>query len=103
MTANARRVGSTGLFAALAAVAILRTGHAAAPAAIDLAVPERTSAYPSIVSQGQVVAVSWAASADTATDIYSAISRDSGKTFVKPVRVNDATNRANVSGEQPPR
>jgi hypothetical protein len=102
MIENARR-RATWVCAALAALAILRTGHAASPASTELAVPERTNAYPSIAAQGPIVAVSWAASADTATDIYTAVSRNGGLTFSKPVRVNDAAVRADVSGEQPPR
>jgi hypothetical protein len=103
MIANTRRTFSTGLCAALAALAILRTGDAAAPASIDLAVPERANAYPSVAAQGPLVALSWAASTEAATDIYTAVSRDGGLRFAKPVRVNGAAGRASVSGEQPPR
>jgi hypothetical protein len=104
MIAITRRTIPTGLCAAFAVLTILRTGDAAAPASIDLAVPERTNAYPSVAAQGQLVALSWAASAAGATtDIYTAVSRDGGLTFAKPVRVNDAAGRASVSGEQPPR
>jgi hypothetical protein len=99
---NTRRA-VTSLCAILAAIGMLRTGHAAAPASIELAVPGTANAYPSVAASGQIVAVSWAASPDTATDVYTAVSRDGGRTFAKPVRVNDATSRANVSGEQPPR
>ena len=50
------------------------------------------------------VAVAWGASlASGATDIVLATSRDGGRTFGAPVRVNDKDGDARVNGEQPPR
>src|SRR5687768_4657651 len=70
----------------------------------DLAVQDRTNAHPSIAAIGRFVAITWgAAPKDGATDIYTATSRDAGRTFESPTRVNDARTQANLSGEQPPR
>jgi hypothetical protein len=49
-------------------------------------------------------AIVWAASTSAGdADVYGAISRDGGRTFGPPVRVNDEEGDARVSGEQPPR
>src|SRR5579862_5707268 len=63
----------------------------------------RTNATPSIAARGNRVAVAWAATKNGSTDIYAAMSADGGRTFARPVRVNDVAGAANVSGEQPPR
>ena len=63
----------------------------------------RANAEPSIAARGDVVAVVWAATKNGATDVFSAVSADSGRTFAAPVRVNDTPGEANVSGEQAPR
>jgi hypothetical protein len=69
-----------------------------------LAVPGRSNATPSIVADGNFVAVTWGASLPSgATDIFLATSGDGGKTFGAPVRVNDKDGDARVNGEQPPR
>jgi len=73
-------------------------------AVVTLAVPGRTSANVSIAADGARVAVVWAASLDKGgTDIYIATSRDGGRTFRTPLRVNDTPGEARVGGEQPPR
>jgi hypothetical protein len=90
------------LCAAIAAM-LLSAGRAAAPQTIELAVAGHANAFPSVAAQGPLVAVAWGASANDATDIYTAVSHDHGATFSKPVRVNDTASRANLSGEQPPR
>ena len=76
-----------------------------ADASIDVVVAGRSNAYPSIAAIGQFVAITWGATAKGgATDIYSAISRDGGRTFGRPTQVNDrADSPASLSGEQPPR
>lgn len=76
-----------------------------APAsATVLAVPGRANATPSIASLGDTVVIAWsAATQEGATDVYVATSRDAGRTFGAPVRVNDVGGDARVSGEQPPR
>jgi hypothetical protein len=71
---------------------------------MELIVPGRSNAYPSIAGTGRFVVIAWGATTtDGATDIYTAVSRDAGRTFGVPVPVNDAGGRANLSGEQPPR
>jgi len=72
--------------------------------ATTLAVPGRTNATPSIAADGAFVAIRWSASLpDGATDIFLAVSRDGGRTFGSPVRVNDQDGDARLNGEQPPR
>src|SRR5215475_2745973 len=69
-----------------------------------LAVADRTNSNVSLAANGTVVAAVWAASQPSgSTDIYSAVSRDSGMTFGQPVRVNARPGDARVNGEQPPR
>ncbi|HEV3139906.1 MAG TPA: hypothetical protein VGY57_05300, partial [Vicinamibacterales bacterium] len=63
----------------------------------------RTNANVSIDARRDLVAVTWAATKAGVTDIFTAVSRDGGRTFGRPARVNDAAGAANVSGEQPPR
>ena len=70
----------------------------------DLRVPGRGNATPSIAAEGDFVAVAWGASeASGGTDVFAATSRDGGRTFTPPVRVNDVNGDARVNGEQPPR
>ncbi len=53
---------------------------------------------------GQFVAVTWsAATSSGVTDIYATTSRDGGRTFAAPMRVNRTPGDASVGGEQPPR
>ena len=62
------------------------------------------NANASIAASGSFVGIAWAArTSDGATDIYAATSRDAGRSFGAPVRVNQVAGAANVSGEQPPR
>ena len=70
----------------------------------QLGMEGRSSANPSAAAAGAFVALAWAASVkDGPTDVYVAVSRNSGRTFGAPVRVNDIAGDARVSGEQPPR
>lgn len=72
--------------------------------ATTLSVPGRANATPSIAADGDVVAIAWGASvASGLTDVYLAVSRDAGRTFGPPVRVNDVNGDARLNGEQPPR
>jgi hypothetical protein len=71
---------------------------------MQLAVPGRSNATPSIASDGAVLAIAWGASTPAgATDVYAAVSGDGGRTFGAPVRVNDVDGDARLNGEQPPR
>lgn len=69
-----------------------------------IAVPQRANADVSIAADGPVVAIVWSAAGSSgSTDIFSAVSADSGRTFSAPIRVNDVAGDAKVNGEQPPR
>jgi hypothetical protein len=70
---------------------------------IHLAIPGATNAGAGIAASGDRVAVSWAATAGDATNVYASVSADGGRTFTAPVRVNDVDGDARMSGEQPPR
>ena len=71
---------------------------------VTIGVPGRINANASVASSGFVVAVAWTARTEEGlTDVYSVVSRDGGRTFSAPVRVNKVAGDASVSGEQPPR
>ena len=89
------------LGAALVAVAV--SGRAATGSA-DIAITDRANAYVSIAATGDFTVVVWGASTKAGvTDVYAASSRDGGRTFGVPTRVNHVAGDANFSGEQPPR
>ena len=75
---------------------------------VTLAVTGRANATPSIAAIGDVVAVAWGATtpgssgSGGATDVYVALSRDGGRVFGPPLRVNDVDGDASLGGEQPP-
>ena len=72
--------------------------------AIEIGVAGRANANASIASSGSFVGVAWAArTKDGITDVYVATSRDDGRAFGPPVRVNQVPGDASASGEQPPR
>jgi hypothetical protein len=56
-----------------------------------------------IAASGDHVVVTWAATTGTRTNIYAAVSRDGGRSFGAPARVNSRDGDARLSGEQPPR
>jgi hypothetical protein len=71
---------------------------------VDIGVAGRANANASIAASGSFVGVAWAArTTDGVTDVYAATSRDGGRTFSAPVRVNEVPGEVSVSGEQPPR
>ncbi len=87
--------------AVLSCVAAFATGNAIS---VDVGIPGRANAYPSLADAGPLVAVAWGAStSDGTTDIYTALSRDGGHSFAEPVRVSDGAGTARLAGEQPPR
>jgi hypothetical protein len=99
MTANLRTHPGLALLAVVAALSVN-----AGTAPTQVAVPERANANPSIAADGQLAVVTWsAATAAGAADIFSGTSRDGGRTFGAPVRVNRVAGEANITGEQPPR
>ena len=70
---------------------------------VTIAAPDRASANVSLAATADFVAAAFGAATEGgATDIYSAVSRDGGRTFAAPVRVSSGAG-ANISGEQPPR
>src|SRR4029453_12194915 len=69
----------------------------------DIAVKDRANANASIAARGQFVAIVWSASAKDATDVYVATSRDGGRPYGPPARVNHTSGEASANGEQPPR
>jgi hypothetical protein len=72
--------------------------------AIEVGVRGRANAHASIAASGSFVGVAWAArTQDGITDVYVATSRDGGRSFGSPVRVNQIAGDASASGEQPPR
>lgn len=76
----------------------------AATSPTTLAVSGRANANVSLSASGLFVAAVWSASAPAGdTDVYAATSRDGGRTFSSPVRVNSVPGDARVNGEQPPR
>ena len=92
--------GVVGLASLLSATSV-KTRTAAG---VDIGVRGRSNAFASIASNGSFVGLTWAARTnDGVTDVYAASSRDGGRTFGTPVRVNQVPGQASVSGEQPPR
>src|SRR5262245_11294311 len=78
-----------------------QTAPRSVPAQV-LAVAGRINANVSLAVNGPLVVAVWAASLPAGTtDIYAAVSRDSGATFAAPVRVNSKPGDARVNGEQP--
>ncbi len=101
-----RRIACVALVAAAGTAAAPGRGDVRAQSAAvgQLSVPGRTNAYVSLAASGASVVAVWAASDDKGgTDIYAAVSRNSGRTFAAPTRVNSTPGTARVNGEQPPR
>jgi hypothetical protein len=95
------RMAGVVLLAWVVAEGPVRTGSGTG---IEIGVTGRTNANASIASSKAFVGVAWAArTKDGVTDVYVATSRDSGRSFGTPVRVNQVPGEANASGEQPPR
>jgi hypothetical protein len=89
------------LAASLAAAGSMKTNT---ETGIVIAVKDRASANASVATNGSFVGVVWAArTKEGVTDIYTATSRDGGRSFRAPVRVNQTAGEVSVSGEQPPR
>src|SRR6187401_1341069 len=96
------RLKASGVFVMTAAV-VATTVVIPNRQSVVLTVDGQSSAYPSIAADGRFLAVAWGATgSDGITSIYTAVSRDSGRTFAKPILANDDGSRASLSGEQPP-
>jgi len=68
-----------------------------------LGISGRASATPTVAAADSFVVVAFGGSvAGGATDVYAAVSRDGGRTFAQPVRVNAIDGDARLNGEQPP-
>lgn len=97
-----------GLVMVTAAVVLLSGILGAVPVrtadGVSIGVPGRANANASIASSGSFIGVAWTGrTPDGVTDVYSSTSRDGGRTFSAPVRVNHVAGDVSVSGEQPPR
>ncbi len=97
-----RRRVVTGLLAVTIAVLTLGAGPLP-PTAVTLGVEGRSNATPWVASDGPNVAVVWGATVDGKTDVFVAVSRDSGASFGKAVQVNTLAGEARLGGELPPR
>src|SRR5476649_1750125 len=81
----------------------LAAALSAASAPVELGVKGRGNATPTIAADGSFVAVAWGGTlASGATDVFTAVSRDGGRAFTAPVRVNKIDGDARLNGEQPP-
>ena len=86
-----------------AAVGVTGAGASRDGSSTALGISGRANATPTIAAADRFVTVVWGASLPAgATDVYSAVSRDGGRTFAPPVRVNDVEGSASLGGEQPP-
>jgi hypothetical protein len=100
MTANVRTCLGLVLMALLVAVP---AGVRTAPQT-QIAVQGRANANASLATSGRFAAITWSAATESGiTDIFSSTSRDGGRSFGAPVRVNRVAGEASISGEQPPR
>jgi hypothetical protein len=91
------------LWSPVAALIVLAVSLSAASVPIELGVKGRGNATPTIAADGSFVAVTWGATQPSGTtDVFTAVSRDGGRAFGAPVRVNDVEGDARLNGEQPP-
>ncbi|GMV22372.1 MAG: hypothetical protein AMXMBFR57_23210 [Acidimicrobiia bacterium] len=74
------------------------------PARGTLGFDARANRFTSIAALDRYVAVAWIATEATlGTDVYVAMSVDTGRTFADPIRINWRPGSARAGGEQPPR
>ena len=93
--------GVAGVLAAGTALANRPAGEATA--AVALVVEGAVSATPWVAASGSFVTAVWGASREGRADVYAAVSRDGGASFMAPVRVNVVEGEARLGGELPPR
>jgi hypothetical protein len=91
------------VFFVVAAVAALGAAPPPDDAPVTVAVAGRGNANVSIAASHALVVAAWGASRDGAADVYAAVSRDGGRSFGTPVRVNAAPGEAALGGERAPR
>jgi hypothetical protein len=91
--------------AGVAAAGVAAVGAAPPPDAglVTIAVAGRSNANVSIAARDTLVVAAWGASRDGAADIYAAVSRDGGRSFGAPVRINATAGEAAIGGERAPR
>ena len=81
---------------------VLAVTLSAAGTPTELGVKGRGNATPTIAAAGSFVAVAWGGTLPSgATDVFAAVSRDGGRAFAAPVRVNHVEGDARLNGEQP--
>ena len=91
------------VIAVAGSTALSLAGAAQSPQPQTLAVADSVNATPSLAASGRSVAAVWTATKDGKTNVYLALSTDSGVTFSPPRRVNDQDGDAGATNEQPPR
>jgi hypothetical protein len=97
------RISPLAVWLASMAAVVPAVSPTAASGPIALAVKGRANATPAIAADGPFVIVAWGgARASGATDIFASVSRDGGRAFGPPIRVNNVDGDARVNGEQPP-
>jgi hypothetical protein len=102
MAVSSRRCVGVTLAGVAAAVTAVCSPAPTTP--VELRVPGRASATPSLAARASFVTAVWSATAPGgSSDVYAAVSRDSGQGFGAPMRVNSVDGAARVNGEQPPR
>jgi hypothetical protein len=79
------------------------TSSGATAATTTLGVEGTANATPWVSASRSFIVVVWGASVDGKTDVFLAVSRDSGATFGEPVKVNATAGDARLGGELPPR
>jgi len=88
----------------LAVALVMASPTRAAESGATLTVPGRSSQTHWAAALGPFVAVAWGAHVpDGRSDVFVAVSRDGGRQFHAPVRVNDIEGEARLGGELPPR
>jgi hypothetical protein len=92
-------------FVFLVVASIAAVGAAPAPddAPVTVAVAGRGNANVSIAASQSLVVAAWGASREGAADVYAAVSRDGGRSFGPPIRVNATPGEAALGGERAPR
>lgn len=89
----------------VAALAVMALAAAPPPdaAPVTLAVAGQANANVSIAARNTLVVAAWGASRGGAADVYAAVSRDGGRSFEAPIRVNATAGEAALGGERAPR
>jgi hypothetical protein len=94
---------SLSLAAAAVAAAVLGAAPPPDAAPVTLAVAGQANAHVSIAARDTLVVAAWGASRGGAADVYAAVSRDGGRSFAAPIRVNASAGEAALGGERAPR